>query len=252
MTKIKICLGLLLMVGKTKEAFSQKHIQKQEQVWGAYFNQTRFSNKWGLWLDAQLRTKDDFFKDFSQLLVRSGITYYVNDNVRLTAGYAHFWFYPADNHSKVTQPEHRLWQQLQWVTTYNRNRTVQAFRLEERYRRKILNDSTLAEGYNFNYRLRYNFSWQIPLTQQIENGTWSFILGNEVFVNFGKQIIYNYFDQNRFFTGFSYSRNATDNLQFGYMNIFQQLPPGNNYRSTSIARVAYLHNVDLRKKKPNR
>lgn len=246
--KIRICLCLLLAIGAAKELIAQKHTQKVEQVWAAYFNQTRFSNRWGIWLDAQLRTKDDFFDHLSQFLVRPGIIYYVNDNVRLTAGYAHFWFYPADNHSKITQPEHRLWQQVQWFTKYKRNKTVQALRLEERYRRKILNDSTLASGYGFNYRLRYNFSWQIPLSKEVKKGAWSFILGNEIFVNFGKQITYNYFDQNRFFTGLAYSTNATDNIQFGYMNIFQQLATGNNYRSTSIARVVYLHNLDLRKK----
>lgn len=243
----KIGLSILLVIG-AKGVLAQKHTQKLEQVWTAYFNQTRFSNKWGMWLDVQLRTKEDFFNHFSQFLVRPGITYYVNDNVRLTAGYAHFWFYPADNHSKITQPENRLWQQVQWFTKYKRNRTVQALRLEERYRRKILNDSTLASGYTFNYRLRYNFSWQIPLSKEVEKGSWSFVLGNEVFVNFGKQITYNYFDQNRFFTGLAYNPSTTDYLQFGYMNIFQQLATGNNYRSTSIARVAYLHNLDLRKK----
>ena len=250
--KIRFCLLLLLIVGTVKQTIGQKHTQNIEQIWAAYFNQTRFSNKWGAWLDVQLRTKDDFVKDFAQLLIRPGLTYYVNDNVRLTAGYSHFWFYPADNHSKVTQPEHRPWQQVQWITKYNRNKTIQALRLEERYRRRILNDSTLAKGYTFNYRLRYNFSWQIPLSQQVKKRSWSAVLGNEVFINFGKQITYNYFDQNRLFVGLSCSTNATDNLQFGYLNIFQQLASGNNYRSTSIARVAYLHNLDLRNKKPAR
>ena len=243
----KIGLSILLVIG-AKGVLAQKHTQKLEQVWTAYFNQTRFSNKWGMWFDVQLRTKDDFFNHLSQFLIRPGITYYVNDNVRLTAGYAHFWFYPADNHSKITQPENRFWQQVQWFTKYKRNRTVQALRLEERDRRKILNDSTLASGYTFNYRLRYNFSWQIPLSKEVKKGSWSFVLGNEVFINFVNQITYNYFDQNRFFTGLAYNTSTTDYLQFGYMNIFQQLATGNNYRSTSIARVAYLHNLDLRKK----
>jgi hypothetical protein len=246
--KTKIGITILLIMGGTKSVSAQKHTQRLEQVWTAYFNQTRFSNKWGMWLDVQIRTKDDFFNQFSQLLARPGVIYYLTDNVRLTAGYAHFWFYPADNHSKVTQPEHRLWQQMQWFTKYNRNRTIQALRIEERYRRKISNDSTLASGYNFNYRLRYNFSWQIPLSTQVKKGSWTFVMNNEVFVNFGRQITYNYFDQNRFFAGFAYNTNATDYLQFGYMNIFQQLSSGNNYRKTNVARIAYLHNLDLRKK----
>ena len=50
------------------------------------------------------------------------------------------------------QPEHRSWQQLQWQ--YNRQGSVwiPRVRFEQRFRRKILDDSTLADGYRFNYR----------------------------------------------------------------------------------------------------
>jgi hypothetical protein len=139
---------------------------------------------------------------------------------------------------------------VQWHTRYAKNRTMQWVRLEERYRRKVLNDSTLASGYNFNFRVRYNILWQIPLTtsKDIKKGDFSFVLNDEVHVNFGKQIVYNYFDQNRFFAGFAYHLNSHDNLQFGYMNIFQQLATGNRYRTTHAARIFYFHNLDLRKK----
>ena len=76
----------------------------------------------------------------------------------------------------------------------------------------------------------------------------SFVVNDEVHINFGKQIVYNYFDQNRFFLGFTYHVNKHDNLQFGYMNVFQQLAAGNKYRSNHVARVFYFHNLDLRKK----
>jgi hypothetical protein len=218
-----------------------------QQVWTGYFNQSRFSQKWGAWLDVQLRTKEDFFTEFSQLLIRPGITYYVNDATKLTAGYAYIRHFPADNHSRVAQPEHRPWQQLQWHTRYGKNRTMQWVRLEERYRRKILNESTLGKGYSFNFRLRYNFLWQIPLTKgDIGKGDFSLILNDEAHVNFGKQVVYNYFDQNRFFAGFAYHLNAHDNLQLGYLNVFQQLSAGNRYRATHAARIFYFHNLDLR------
>jgi len=245
--KSKIGLSIFLMIG-AKEILAQKQTQKIEQVWAGYFNQTRFSNKWGASMDVQLRTKENFVEDLSQLLIRPALVYYVNDATKLSAGYAYIRFYPADNHSKVTQPEHRPWQQFQWQTKYGRNRTMQWFRLEERYRRKVQNDSTLAEGYSFNFRLRYNFLWQVPLSIQIRKGTFSFILNNEVHINFGKQVTYNYFDQNRFFLGFAYHVNRYDHLQVGYMNVFQQLTAGNKYRSNHVARVFYFHNLDLRKK----
>jgi hypothetical protein len=119
----------------------------------------------------------------------------------------------------------------------------------ERYRRKVAPDSTMAKGNNFNYRVRYNFLWQVPFTGALKAKSFSLILNDEVHVAFGKEVVYNYFDQNRFFAGLAYNVNATDNIQFGYLNVFQQLAPGNRYRSIHGARLFYFHNLDLRKKK---
>ena len=237
---------LFLSIAK---GFAQtKQTEKLKQVWTGYFNQTRFSDKWGAWFDIQLRTKDDFFDDFSQLLIRPGITYYLNDATKLTAGYAYIRHFPADNHKNVAMPEHRPWQQIQWHTKYTRLRTMQLLRLEERFRRKILNDSTLASGYNFNFRWRYNFLLQYPLNGgQIKAGDFSLIFNDEIHINFGKQIVSNYFDQNRFFAGVAYHVNAHDNIQIGYMNLFQQLSGNSRYRSIHAARIFYFHNLDLRK-----
>src|SRR5436190_23960690 len=87
-----------------------------EQLWFGYFNQTRFSNKWGMWADLHLRTKEDFFTNFSQSIIRLGLTYYLKDEVKVTVGYAYVNHFPADNHKNISQPEHRPWQQLQWHT----------------------------------------------------------------------------------------------------------------------------------------
>ena len=228
----------------------QKQTQVVNQAWFGYFNQTRFSNKWGLWTDLHLRTKEDFFTNFSQNILRTGLTYYLNDDTKLTAGYAYVTHFPADNHKNISQPEHRPWQQIQWHSRFSKLRLMQWFRLEERFRRKILNDDELAEGYNFNFKLRYNFFFMFPLSKQkFLPNTVSAVVNNEVHVNFGKQIVYNYFDQNRFFLGFAYHVNNHDNVQLGYMNVFQQLPAGNRYRSIHVARLFYFHNLDLRKNK---
>jgi hypothetical protein len=228
--------------------FSQKQTTYVEQVWLGYFNQTRFSDKWGLWADFQLRTKEEFFTNFSQAIARVGLTYYLTDNTKLTAGYAYVNHFPSDNHKNISQPEHRPWQQLQWHTRNPRLRLMQWIRLEERFRRKIANDNELAEGNSFNWRLRYNFFAAFPLASKaFAPKTWSFVLNDELHVNAGKEIVYNYFDQNRFFAGFSYHLNAHDNIQVGYMNLFQQLAAGNQYRSIHAARVFYFHNLDTRR-----
>jgi hypothetical protein len=219
-----------------------------QQIWFGYFNQTRLTDKVGLSTDLHLRTKEGFVNNFSQSIARLGVTYYVTDNTKLTAGYAYVSTYGAEGHTNITQPEHRLWQQVQWHTRYNKNRMMQGVRLEERYRHKILNDSTLASGYNFNYKLRYNLFYEIPFSQKPDN-KFSFVLNDEIHINFGKEIMYNYFDQNRFFAGLKFNTSKQDNIQLGYMNQFQQLASGNRYRNNHVIRLFYFQNVDWRKKK---
>ena len=114
-----------------------KQTTSVQQVWMGYFNQTRFSDKWGMWVDLQLRTKEDFFTNFSQGIARVGLTYYLQDDLKATLGYAYINHFPADNHPATSQPEHRAWQQLQWHNKYKRIRLMQWLRLEERWRRKI-------------------------------------------------------------------------------------------------------------------
>ena len=243
---LPLIMLLLIHAAATAQTKSTEHFNR---IWLGYFNQTRFSNQWGLWTDLQLRTKENFVDNLSQGIVRVGLTYYVTDATKLTLGYAYVNDFPADNHKNISVPEHRPWKQVQWHTKYGKNRMMQWIRLEERFRHKVLNDDELASGYNFNFRLRYNLWYEVPL---IKDGalprSLSLIANDEVHINFGSQVVYNYFDQNRFFLGLKYQTSPHSNLQFGYMNVFQQLSAGNKYRSVDALRVFFFQNVDLRKK----
>lgn len=229
-------------------AQTAKNTENLEQIWLAYFNQTRFSNKWGMWTDLHLRTKDDFASNFSQSIIRLGLTYYIDNTTKLTAGYARVYIYP-DNSTKITRPEHRPWQQIQWHTNFRKTRLMQWIRLEERFRKKLTSPTELGTGYNFNWRVRYNIWYEVPL---VNNGSapksFSFIANDELHINFGKEITFNYYDQNRLFLGFKYQFNKTSNLQFGYMNLFQQLGTINQFRNINAARIFFFQNFDLRKK----
>jgi Protein of unknown function (DUF2490). len=239
---------MVCMISIVQGTLAQKNIMYDRQVWLGYNSQSRFSDKWGVWLDGNLRTRQDFFTNFYQAVARVGIMYNLNEATRVTAGYAFINYFPDEGHKAVSQFEHRPWQQLHWQTVYNKKILAHRIRLEERYRRKVLNDSTLADGYNFNFRARYNLGFQVPLSKKgIAPNTFSFVVNDEVMVNFGKEIVYNYFDQNRIFLGFAYHPNANDQLQIGYMNVFQQLSAGNRYRNSHVVRVFFFHNLDLRK-----
>lgn len=241
-------LLFVLMIACSSIARGQKSVTNEEQAWFGVMNQTRFSKQWGVWLDAHLRLKDHFVGDLSQGIVRVGPTFYLNDDVRLTAAYAYVHTFPATGHANIGLPEHRPWQQVQWFMRGDKARLMQWVRLEERFRRKTLNDNALGDGYNFNWRVRYNFALFLPLTQKrFEPGSLQFLVNDELFVNFGKNIVYNHFDQNRFFVGLVYQVKKQAQLHFGYMNLYQQLSSGNQFRNQHTLRLFYFHNLDFRK-----
>lgn len=226
----------------------QKHVEYDEQLWFGYFNHARFNERWGIWLDVQFRTRDHFVKDPFQFLVRPGLTYYINDQTRVTAGYAYFLHYPTDNHPEVAQPEHRFWQQVQWQTIYKKIATQQAFRFEQRFRREVKGPDELGEDYDFNYRIRFNFQVQVPLrNKRFEKGDLSLVAGDELMINFGKQIVFNYFDQNRFLAGLRYYYKGRNNILLGYQHVFAGSSQKASYKVMNSLRLTLFHNIDLRK-----
>ena len=247
MQKIVFFTALCIIL-KINYLAAQKTFINEKQTWFGIFNQTRLSDKWGLWLDIQPRLKNDFIKEMSVLIApRIGLTFYLNDDVKLTAGYAYINNY-LDGARVISQPEHRPWQQVQWHTKYPKIRLMQWLRLEERYRRKIINNNVLDDGYNLNYRVRYNFLFTTPLSKKgFSPGGLQLVLNNETHINFTKNIVYNIFDQNRFFAGLSYQMTKMSNLQFGYLKVSQQLPAGNQFKNINAIRLFYFQNFDFRK-----
>jgi hypothetical protein len=223
----------------------QKEVRQREQIWTAYFNQTRITNKWGLWLDVHHRQTDNFIERPFLFIARPAVNYYLKDNLRLQAGYAFINHFPAKGFS-TSRPEHRAWQQVWWSQKYTGFTTLQWLRLEERYNRTVVND-VLQPGYRLSHRLRYNFSFFIPLTgKELAPKTFFAALVNELFINLGKKTVYNTFDQNRLFVGGGYQFNKSLTMQFGYMNIFQQETSGNQYWSSHAIRLFLLQTLDLR------
>ncbi len=239
-----LVLSLLLVVGQ--QAFSQtKEFETEEQTWFAYFNQTRFTNKSGLWVDLHLRLTGNFVDQPGITIARAGYTYYLNDHAKLTAGYAFATRYSTTGGPNV--PEHRPWQQIQWTEKKNWFTMMQWIRLEERFRQKV-SAGELIDDYSFNYRIRYNMAFTIPLKgKQVVAKTPFLFANNEVMINFGKEIVNNYFDQNRAFVGFGYQFTSHLNAQLGYMYVFQQLPAGNEYLKINAIRLFVFHNLDFRK-----
>lgn len=225
-----------------------KSIVTTEQTWLGYFNQTRLTNKSGLWLDVHARLTDDFAERMSQDIARMGYVYYLHDNVRLTAGYAYITNFSGDDNVPNLH-EHRPWQQVQWYDKKKYFNMMQYLRLEQRYKEYLVSGE-VADNYQFNYRVRYNMALTIPLKSGgVQPKTPFVFVNDELMINFGKEIINNYFDQNRFFVGFGYQFTKGLNAHLGYLNVFLERPSGTDFINTHAIRLFVFHNLDLRKEK---
>ncbi|MBA4057968.1 MAG: DUF2490 domain-containing protein, partial [Marivirga sp.] len=240
------CMLIVLFISVQFSIAQTKEFETREQTWFGYFNQTRFTKRSGIWVDLHLRLTNNFVEQSNLSILRAGYTYYVSDQVRLTAGYAYVTQYGlADGEPDV--PEHRPWQQIQWVEKKKGFNMMQWFRIDERFRTKVV-DGELTDSYNFNWRFRYNIALTFPLKGKVVQAKTPFLFFNdELHINAGKNIVYNYFDQNRLFLGLGYQFTSHLNAQLGYMWIFQQLAAGDKYANINAIRFFVFHNLDLRK-----
>lgn len=240
---ITLCV-FLASVGGGQALYAQKDVEEREQTWVGYFHQSRFTNRSGLWLDLHWRSTGHYISQTTMSVTRLAYIYYIKDQVRLMGGYAYANRYNQFGVDMI--PEHRPWQQIQWVERKKRFDLTQAIRVEQRFRKPAVNGMT-ADDFIFNWRFRYNIGITIPLTDEILKPTDPYLfLSNEIHVNAGKSIVYNYFDQNRSFVGLGYQFTRQLHANVGYLFIFQQDPVPGHYNHTHAIRVFVYHNVDWR------
>lgn len=244
----KIVLVYCLQILFFSVLAQEKTVNTVEQAWFGYFNQNRLTDRSGIWLDPQLRLTDNFVDRAGISILRAGYIYFLNDNVRLTAGYGYITAYSGSD-EVPNIPEHRPWQQIQWFDKRKHFSMMQYVRLEERFRRKS-NGTELLDDYLFTYRFRYNIAFTIPLKAGgVQPKTPFAFVNNEILINAGKEVANNYFDQNRFFAGVGYQFTKSLNAQIGYLNVFVAQPVPYTFTNAHAIRLFVFHNLDLRKEK---
>ncbi|MBK6948685.1 MAG: DUF2490 domain-containing protein [Haliscomenobacter sp.] len=237
-------LPLLLGMEPGLHAQTLKSIDHADQVWVGYLNQTQLSTHWGFWYDMHLRSQDHWSQGFLFGMGRVGATYYASPNFKVTAGYAFLNFFPDEGHLFISQPEHRIWQQVQILSRPWKLRVLQQIRLEQRFKQKILDDSHLSDQFAYTNRARYNVILTYPFSSKSK---WSAVVSNEILINFGKNVVNNAFDQDRVFLGLGYKVAPNANLQAGYLYTIQQSSKGYQYKQSDVVRVFLFHNLDFRK-----
>jgi hypothetical protein len=95
-----------------------------------------------------------------------------------------------------------------------------------------------------NNRLRYKLELRYSPVANL-----TLIAFDEIFINIGRKITYNVFDQNRYGASMQYMPLGNFGLELGYFNWFQQRKSGVDFYNRHITRLTIHHTVNFRASK---
>lgn len=182
--------------------FSFPMLIKAESVgnWMMYIGNNPISEKYSIWNEIQYRDRR-VFGDFTQLIVRTGLSYSLSNESQVLLGYAYIFADPAES----SYHEHRLFQQGIHRHTLSSLGIQHRVRLEERFVEK--KDMTL--------RFRYFLGATYPLNMYaMKTGAIYASAFNEIFVNMAGTA----FDRDRIYGAIGYQWSPYIRTELGYMS----------------------------------
>ena len=183
--------------------------------------------------------------DASFYFARIGINYWLKQNMIAALGYGHLWAAPSRPGWVHFANEQRVYQQIQLSTKLGKTSMLNRLRNEQRWQEKIVNDKFIHE-YKFTNRIRYLLSVTMPVFKQSKYP--ALVISDELAIQFGKEVVYNTFEQNRVFIGIKQPVSKTLSFDFGYMLVSQQKASGYQYDKNNTLRLFFYYNADWRKK----
>ncbi len=235
-----------------EESSPKKEFSNSTGLWTGIYTKYRLSEKWFYYGEYHLRRRNNFINDMAQIYLRFGATYLASKKLELTAGFVTplYWAPEQDlpGQDNVV-PQYRLWQQLLLVQPFDRLKLYHQFRFEQRWKRDYVENSP----FKLTHRFRYKLTAYYPLNNHhLVNKTLFLSAYEEIFIQAGKSITYDYLEDNRAFLGLGYILNENIQIQAGYMWTFRFNGAPNKFEHRHIPRISFYHNIDFHRKKIER
>ncbi len=228
-----------------KAQTNSKQIIRQNEAWVSINNTVRLSDKWGFIADLHMR-RNNFFRNPDFYFARLAADYWITNSLSVATGYAHTWVAPNVAGWKTFANENRIFEQVVYVSKLSKLSFIQRIRNEQRWQQIMANDKPSGQN-KFTDRVRLLLSMSAPVFHN--NKYPSPVVADELCIQFGKQVVYNTFDQNRLFLGVK--ENITKDLWFdiGYMEVKQQLSTGYQYDLNRTFRLFFYYVPDRHRNK---
>jgi len=218
------------------QAQNTRIADKNNIGWYAYTGTFNINKKWSIHTEYQWR-RNNVITDWQQSLLRTGISFKVNQKLSLRAGYAwietfNYGDIPINSFGKQFT-EHRVYQMATLNDKIGIAEFSHRFMLEQRWIGRYTNAALVKEDDNFFVnRLRYMYRMQIPLKGKIiaDRRPYAAIY-DEIFLGFGKNVNENVFDQNRLGVLLGYRFSSNVRVEGGFLSQIVQLPREINNRN---------------------
>jgi hypothetical protein len=190
-------------------------------AWGQVFGTIKLNKDWSVLAEYQWR-RTEGLKYWQQSLARTAIQYQINNQLTAAIGYAWIETFPYGDHpiaANGTFPEHRIHEQVQLKNTFGKLGLTQRLRIEQRWLgRRVANpeNEREIEGYTFSHRFRHMVRLQHPVVQRESFNLYAAV-ADEIFVNAGKNVGANTFDQNRLMAILGITVNKNVAIEAGYI-----------------------------------
>jgi len=175
--------------------------------WNVLNVRKNINQNYSVWGEGQIRSLETYNK-FHYYEIKGGLTYKVNSslNFSINGGKYKTYTFGGNFESPITSDETRIWEEVNYRSTFGRIINDQRIRVEQRFINTYSN------------RYRYRNSVIIPLNHKtLENNTCFANIYDEVFFIETKP----FFNRNRVYIGMGYKfKNET--IQVGYLKQFDQ------------------------------
>lgn len=239
--KLTLVLLVLTALSLVTAPTQAQKILYSEQLWLHSYHEGKVSEKWSVLLDGGFRWRDGV-DDKLAYIVRAGMGYSISQKLRLGGGFATLGAYSGNS---VMRREYRPYQELLLKDQLGKLSLSHRFRVEERFFKDLTVDFATLD---FNFRFRYAIMLGVPLAHLSKKDRERKLilnLGDEIFLNAGKEIIHTIFDQNRLMISPTLQWNKSLSFSFTYNSQFGSTAQRDTYLKSDIAWLQIRHNLDF-------
>lgn len=241
------CIGW----AQTTDIPDQKKVEDGLEGWLGVYSKYRIGEKTYYSGEYHYRRKN-YLEDMGQVYLRFGLTYLINNHLEVTGGIVTPLYWapnPEDPNIDNVVPQFRFWEQLLFVQSFERAKVYHQLRLEQRWRRDYLEGSP----FELTWRYRYKIMTYVPMNEtKLVNRTLFLVVYDEIFIQSGKSIIYDHFEDNRLNVGLGYIVNENYQVQMSHVWSWRHKDSPYAYESRSILRVSLYHNLDFYSRRKDR